>query len=105
MPGTENEYRIVSKGSHQGREVLLSRDGYTLAVDRKRETADGHVTYWKCSNRKTDCKARVIERQNTYEKRGPSHNHEPDATVTKRQTLSKVAKFKCSLLMFQFNLL
>ena len=41
-------------------EVLLSGECNTLAVDRKRETAEGHVTYWKCSNRKTDCKAQVI---------------------------------------------
>ena len=72
---------------------MLQSDGYTFTLDREKETAAGRVRYWKCSNRKAECKARVIEREQRFETRGV-HNHNADSLTTKkRKLLSQVLLF------------
>ena len=71
--------------------MLWSVEGYGFTVDRKRETAKGMTTYWKCASRLTSCKARVVDTEGVYSSRGV-HNHEPtDGMHRKREMLSKVS--------------
>ena len=87
----EVTYSILEKGTHQGKQLLLSPDGYTYTVDKVKTTLTGTVTYWKCSHRKESCKARVTARVSGYEPKG-EHNHQADhETNRKRQLQSKIS--------------
>ena len=85
-------FQLVEEGTKQRRTKLVDSLGFNYNIQSKRS----YATYWQCTHRPKGnvCKARVVERDGTFEASNASHNHTVEAGVLTAAKIIKAVKAK-----------